>query len=92
MRPNHPLRKEPKVVDEFLKEILACPRCLAHPLHFGKEWIICPNPECGLQYPIRDGIPVMLIEEAFDPLTGRQVDPQSPRAKPIRPGTSPSAG
>jgi hypothetical protein len=32
------------------------------------EKIICTNPQCGLRYPIRDGIPVMLIDEAEKPL------------------------
>jgi uncharacterized protein YbaR (Trm112 family) len=29
--------------------------------------IVCLNPVCGKRYPIRDEIPVMLIEEAQDP-------------------------
>lgn len=33
------------------------------------EMIVCLNPACGKRYPIRDEIPVMLIEEAQDPKT-----------------------
>ena len=29
--------------------------------------IICTNAACGLRYPVRDGIPVMLVEEAEKP-------------------------
>jgi len=29
--------------------------------------LICLNPDCGLIYPIRDGIPIMLIDEAEKP-------------------------
>ena len=75
------------MVDELLREILACPRCLAHPLLFEGDEIVCPGEECGLRYPIRDGIPVMLIEEAIDPRSGEKVDPESPRARPLRPGS-----
>ena len=78
------LEKELFVVDELLREILACPRCLGHPLRFEAEEIICPSADCGLRYPIRDDIPVMLIEEATDPLTGAKVDPESERARPVR--------
>ena len=50
-----------------LLEILRCPSCvqqkeglleLAH-----DTWLVCQEPGCGRKYPIRDGIPVMLIEE-----------------------------
>jgi uncharacterized protein YbaR (Trm112 family) len=26
-------------------------------------WLVCLEPDCGRKYPIRDDIPVMLIEE-----------------------------
>jgi len=29
--------------------------------------IVCVSQACGLRYPIRDGIPVMLIDEAEKP-------------------------
>jgi uncharacterized protein YbaR (Trm112 family) len=46
-----------------LKEILACPKCKGD-LEFREEEgrILCLR--CRLAYEIRDGIPVMLVEEA----------------------------
>jgi uncharacterized protein YbaR (Trm112 family) len=58
------------MIDTELLEILACPKCKA-PVKEEGDHIVCTNPECGLRYPIRDGIPVMLIEEAEPP----KVDP-----------------
>jgi uncharacterized protein YbaR (Trm112 family) len=51
------------MIDQELLEILACPQCKA-PVRLENDRIVCTNPHCGLRYPIRDGIPVMLIEEA----------------------------
>ncbi|MDD5072973.1 MAG: Trm112 family protein [Candidatus Omnitrophica bacterium] len=50
-------------MDEKLIKILACPKCKSG-VEFMNDKIICKNPECGLKYPVKDGIPVMLIEEA----------------------------
>ncbi len=50
-------------LDKSLLEILACPACKSEIREAG-EWLICQNASCGLQYPIRNGIPVMLVEEA----------------------------
>ena len=47
---------------EFL-DILACPKCKA-PVRQENEMIRCTNEACRLRYPIRNGIPVMLIDEA----------------------------
>lgn len=46
-----------------LKAILACPRCKGE-LEFREEQdsIVCHG--CALVYPIREGLPVMLIDEA----------------------------
>ena len=46
--------------DELLK-ILACPSCRAD-VRLEGDRIVCTI--CGLRYPIRDGIPIMLIDEA----------------------------
>ncbi|GAA2455412.1 Trm112 family protein [Streptomyces macrosporus] len=49
-----------------LLEILACPACHA-PLREEGDELICGSDECGLAYPIRDGIPVLLVDEARRP-------------------------
>jgi uncharacterized protein YbaR (Trm112 family) len=49
------------VIDDELKAILVCPACHGD-LRFEEARIICPA--CRRAYPIRDGIPVMLIDEA----------------------------
>jgi hypothetical protein len=51
------------MIDEELRAILACPACKGD-LLFEETQIICPA--CRKAYPIRDGIPVMLIGEAAD--------------------------
>ncbi len=56
------------MIDKELLEILACPKCKAEVrLDEAAQRIICTSPTCGLRYPIRDGIPVMLIDEAEAP-------------------------
>lgn len=46
-----------------LLEILACPKCKQEiELSSDEKWLICKF--CKLKYPIKDDIPVMLIEEA----------------------------
>ncbi|MEO3979003.1 Trm112 family protein [Streptomyces sp. CAU 1734] len=53
-----------------LLEILACPACHA-PLddRTADETpeLVCTGAECGLAYPVRDGIPVLLVDEARRP-------------------------
>lgn len=51
------------MVDKKLLEILACPKCKGELVYDkAKERLICKH--CKLAYPIKNGIPVMLIEEA----------------------------
>lgn len=49
------------MIDKELLDILACPACKAD-VKLEQEKIVCSA--CGRKYPIRDGIPVMLIDEA----------------------------
>lgn len=53
-------------IDKELLDILACPACKGE-VKLEGEKIVCQNSQCGLRYPIRDGIPVMLVEEAEKP-------------------------
>jgi uncharacterized protein YbaR (Trm112 family) len=53
------------MVSEELLEILRCPACVRESdglLDYVKEsWLVCQD--CDRKYPIRDDIPVMLIDE-----------------------------
>lgn len=54
----------------FLK-LAACPQCHA-PLRESDPGAepheaVCTSPDCGLAYPVRDGIPVLLVEDARKP-------------------------
>jgi uncharacterized protein len=55
-------------LDDWLLEILACPNCHA-PLRADDEAseLVCTSAECGLAYPVRDDIPVLLVDEARRP-------------------------
>ncbi|NQT95086.1 MAG: Trm112 family protein [Candidatus Omnitrophica bacterium] len=48
-------------MDKELLDILACPACKTG-VKLESEKIVCTG--CGRRYPIKDGIPVMLIDEA----------------------------
>ncbi len=52
-------------VSPELLEILCCPKCKSEvKIDDASTRLKCENPECSLVYPIRDDIPVMLIDEA----------------------------
>jgi len=61
------------VVSEELLKILACPHPKCHenhkldvsPIEKEGDWIVCLR--CGRKYPIRDDIPIMLIDECVEP-------------------------
>jgi len=50
-----------EMLEKELLDILACPACRGDVEEQSGE-IVCKG--CGRRYPIRDGIPVMLVEEA----------------------------
>lgn len=51
--------------DSALLDILACPQCKS-PLRRDDEAeeLVCTSESCRLAYPVRDDIPVLLVEEA----------------------------
>jgi uncharacterized protein YbaR (Trm112 family) len=53
------------MVSQELLDILRCPNCVREKEglleYYQESWLICQ--ECGRKYPIRDDIPVMLIDE-----------------------------
>jgi uncharacterized protein YbaR (Trm112 family) len=55
-------------IDPDLLEILACPQCRS-PLRADDEAaeLVCTSEDCGLAYPVRDDIPVLLVDEARRP-------------------------
>jgi len=50
-------------IDPRLLEILVCPLTKG-PLSYDREAQELISPQAGLAYPIRDGIPIMLADEA----------------------------
>jgi len=51
-----------------LLEIVVCPRCHARlqpmPVEGEPTYLACTHDECGLRFPVRDGVPILLIDEA----------------------------
>jgi uncharacterized protein len=57
-------------LDAELLEILVCPNDRGDvDYHEDEQVIVCRT--CGYRYPVRDGIPVMLIDEAEKPAAGK---------------------
>ena len=49
------------MIDRELLDILACPDCKSS-VELKENKIVCQG--CGRKYPIKDGIPIMLIDES----------------------------
>lgn len=71
-------QKTGPVIDPDFLKILACPKCRsavawdAPSADDAKDdkldgWLVCQGKDCGLRYPVREGIPEMLIDEASPP-------------------------
>jgi uncharacterized protein len=53
-------------LDPVLLEILVCPDCKGSlTVDLATDELVCDS--CGLRYPVRDDIPIMLVEEARRP-------------------------
>lgn len=56
---------------EFM-EIAACPACHSKfAVDYDNNELVCGSAQCGLAYPVRDGIPILLIDEARPTLAGQ---------------------
>jgi len=60
------------MIDKQLLEVLACPFCKGG-VSLKEKKIVCDS--CGRRYPIIEGIPVMLIEEAELPEKNGRTSP-----------------
>jgi uncharacterized protein YbaR (Trm112 family) len=56
------MRETPVPIDATLLELLACPSDDHAPLRQQGETLVCTV--CASTFPIRDGIPVLLVDEA----------------------------
>lgn len=56
------------MIDQDLLDILACPACRAG-LRLDGDRLVCTAAAtgCGLRFPIREGIPILLVDEAEKP-------------------------
>jgi len=67
-------------VDPKLLDLLVCPLTKG-PLRYDRERQELVSEQAGLAYPIRDGIPIMLVDEAR-PLDEDDAIPDAVRARP----------
>ena len=94
-------------VAQDLLDILRCPHCVSGPTRkpgddpgrlalVRDEWLVCQEADCGRKYPIKEDIPVMLIDEGDKwintspedlPPPGKLVEP-SMFSPPDTPGAS----
>ena len=72
-------------IDKKLLEILVCP-VTKSPLRYDKSANELISDQAGLAFPIRDGIPVMLIEEARE-LAETEKKKKSRRAAAFQPNS-----
>ncbi|GAA2179056.1 Trm112 family protein [Brooklawnia cerclae] len=55
------------LTSKFL-EIAACPACHSgFAVDYEASELVCVNAECGLAYPVTEGIPVLLVDQARRP-------------------------
>lgn len=52
-------------LDTEVLDLLACPNCHASfAVDPDRSELVCTGPDCGLAFPVVDGIPILLVDEA----------------------------
>ena len=54
------------MIDERLLAVLVCPACRTK-VRLEGDRLVCENAGCGLRFPVREDIPIMLMQEAEKP-------------------------
>ena len=74
-------------INEDLMRILVCPQTRAPLVQVG-DWLFSTDPTTRRKYPIRDGMPIMLIDESVeaDPDEFEQAMAGAGPAKPLEQG------
>lgn len=57
-------------LDARLLDVLVCPVCRTGVEYKERRHVVVCT-ECGRRYPVRDGIPIMLVDEAGPPTKAR---------------------
>jgi uncharacterized protein YbaR (Trm112 family) len=70
-----PDQPRPAAVDPKLLEVLVCPLTKG-PLRYDRVAQELISERAGLAFPIRDGIPIMLVEEARQIEDGPEIPPE----------------
>jgi uncharacterized protein YbaR (Trm112 family) len=89
--PLTPRRGDTVKLDPVLLDILVCPDCKgALDVDDEHEELICT--QCGLIYPVRDNIPVMLVDEARRPTQASAAADELSADEPSSEEPDPAAG
>ena len=52
-------------IDPDVLALLVCPRCHRHLVWaYEASELLCTNPACGLAFPVRQGIPILVEDQA----------------------------
>lgn len=51
------------MISKDLLQILACPACKSPVMEAG-DFLFCTNADCRRRYTVKEGIPVMMVDEA----------------------------